>query len=159
MRFFLSSKSFLSLYYTLVYPYLNNCNIAWCSMYPSNLNSILYLQKRFVRIICEAEYLAHILHLFFGLLKSLTFLTLMHSLLRVLCTHIIITSFLIRLKPPLLLIASTYINYNTRNGNNYRPYFCRTNIKKFTILHLGPKLGNSPPHNLTELTSYSTFKT
>ena len=55
------------------------------------------------------------------------------------------------------LIINNY--YNTRNGNNYRPYFCRTNIKKFTILHLGPKLGNSPPHNLTELTSYSTFKT
>ena len=29
----------------------------------------------------------------------------MRSLLRVLCTHIIITSFLIRLTPPLLLIA------------------------------------------------------
>ena len=40
-RFFLSSKSLLSLYYTLVYPYLNYCNIAWCSTYPSNLNRIL----------------------------------------------------------------------------------------------------------------------
>ena len=30
-RFLLSSKSLLSLYYTLVYPYLNYCNIAWCS--------------------------------------------------------------------------------------------------------------------------------
>ena len=47
-RFFLSSKSLLSLYYTLVYPYLNYCNIAWCSTYPSNLNRILYLQKRIV---------------------------------------------------------------------------------------------------------------
>ena len=46
-----------------------------------------------------------ILHPFFGLLITLTFLTLMRSLLRVLCTHIIITSFLIRLTPPLLLIA------------------------------------------------------
>ena len=36
--------------------------------------------------------------------------------------------------------------YNTRNANNYRPYFCRTNIKQFTILHLGPKLWNSLPH-------------
>ena len=46
-----------------------------------------------------------ILYLFFGLLKSLTFVTLMRSLLHVLCTHIIISSFLIRLTPPLLLIA------------------------------------------------------
>ena len=45
------------------------------------------------------------LDLFFGLLKSLTFLTLIRFLLRVLCTHIIITSFLIRLTQHLLLIA------------------------------------------------------
>ena len=49
--------------------------------------------------------------------------------------------------------------YNTRNTNNYRPYFCRTNIKQFTILHLEPKLWNSLPHNLSELTSYFSFKT
>ena len=36
--------------------------------------------------------------------------------------------------------------YNTRHANNYRPYFCRTNIKQFTILHLGPKLWNSLSH-------------
>ena len=31
-------------------------------------------------------------------------------------------------------------------------------LNRFTILHLGPKLWNSLPHNLTELTSYSSFK-
>ena len=36
---------------------------------------------------------------------ALTFLKLLRSLLRVLCTHIIITFFLIRLTSPLLLIA------------------------------------------------------
>ena len=36
---------------------------------------------------------------------ALTVSALLRSLLRVLCTHIIITSFLIRLTPPLLLIA------------------------------------------------------
>ena len=33
--------------------------------------------------------------------------------------------------------------YNTQNDNNSLPYFCRTNIKQFTILHVGPKLWNS----------------
>ena len=63
-RFFLSSKSLLSLYYKLVYAYLDYHSIAWCSTYPSNLNRILYLQKRFVRIICGAKYLAHTAPLF-----------------------------------------------------------------------------------------------
>ena len=85
-----------------------------------------------------------ILHLFFGLLKSLTFLTLMRSFLCVLCTHIIMTSFLIRLTPPLLLIAKyTHIILET-DANNYQPYFGRTNIKQFTILYLGPSLRKHP---------------
>ena len=32
---------------------------------------------------------------------------------------------------------------NTRDAINYRPYFCRTNMKQFTILYLGPKLWDS----------------
>ena len=48
-RFYLSRKSLLSLYYTLVYPYLNYCNIVWTSNYPSNLNRLFLLQKRIVR--------------------------------------------------------------------------------------------------------------
>ena len=63
-RFFLSSKSLLSLHYSLVYPYLNYCNIVWASTYPCNLNRLFLLQKRMVRIICGAEHLAHSAPLF-----------------------------------------------------------------------------------------------
>ena len=129
-RFFFSSKSLLSLYYTLVYPYLNYCNIAWCSMYPIQFESdslpTLYRNvssESFVEL-----NILPILRLFFGLLKSLTFLTLIRSLLRVLCTHII-TSFPIR-----LLINTTFVTnrqvytYNTRNANKCRPYFCQQTL-------------------------------
>ena len=68
---FLSSKSLLSFCYTLLYLYLNYHSIAWCSMYPSNLNRILYQQKRFIKSFVELNILP-ILHLFFGLLKFLT---------------------------------------------------------------------------------------
>ena len=156
-RFFLSSKSLLSLYHKLVYPYLNYHSIAWCSTHPSNLNRILYLQKRFVRIICGAEYLAHTAPLF-RTLKVLDIFNInaffvacfMYSYHNNLLPHTFNTTF----------VTNCQVHtYNTRNANNFRPYFCRTNIKQFTILHLGPKLGNSPPHNLMELTSYSIFKT
>ena len=81
----------------------------------------------------------------------------MCSLLGVLCIHIVITSFLIRLTPPLLLIAKyTRIILAMLITPDL---ICRTNIKQFTILHLGLKQWNSLPHNLTELTSYSSFKT
>ena len=107
-----------------------------------------------------------ILHLFFGLLKSLTFLTLMHSLLRVLCTHIIITSFLIRLTPPLLLIAKyTHIILEmlittdlisveqTLNSSQSSPYRVSLNITLCKVSSLYKDY-----YYLTELTSYSSFK-
>ena len=155
--FFLSSKSLLSLYHKLVYPYLNYHSIAWCSTHPSNLNRILYLQKRFVRIICGAEYLAHTAPLFRTLkvldicnINAFFVACFMYSYHNNLLPHTFNTTF----------VTSREVHmYNTRNANTYRPYFCRTNIKQFTILHLGPKVWNSLTHNFTELTSYSGFKT
>ena len=39
----------LTLYYSLVYPYLTYCNILWASTYPSHLHKLYLIQKRFVR--------------------------------------------------------------------------------------------------------------
>ena len=44
-RLHLSSETKLLLYYTLIYPYLNYCNIVWSSTYISHLNRIFLLQK------------------------------------------------------------------------------------------------------------------
>ena len=63
-RFFLSSKSLLSLYLTIHrFTRILIPVIAWCSTYPSHFNRILYLQKRIARIICGAEFLAHTAYL------------------------------------------------------------------------------------------------
>ena len=40
----------LTLYYSLIYPYLIYCNIVWASTYPLNLHSLLITQKKFARI-------------------------------------------------------------------------------------------------------------
>ena len=57
-RFYLPSNSLLSLYYTLIYPYLTYCNLVWASTYVSNLQRIYLLQKRAVRSISKADYKA-----------------------------------------------------------------------------------------------------
>ena len=54
----------LTLYYTLIYPYIVYCNCAWSSTYVSNLNRISYLQKRAVRAITNSDYRAHSAPLF-----------------------------------------------------------------------------------------------
>ena len=63
-RFYLSSQSLMTLYYSLVYPFLTYCNVAWSSTYCSNLNCIYLLQKRLVRLITKAHYLANTAPLF-----------------------------------------------------------------------------------------------
>ena len=66
-RFELSTNAKLSLYYTLIYPYLTYCNIVWSSTYVSSLNRILLLQKRVVRAITNSDYRAHSTPLFLHL--------------------------------------------------------------------------------------------
>ena len=57
--FYLSKSTLLTLYYSLVYPYMQYCILVWGSTYPSNLRRIVLLQKRVVRIINKAVYDAH----------------------------------------------------------------------------------------------------
>ena len=58
-RFYLSTKTKLLLYYSLVHPYLTYCNLTWSSTYVTNLNRIFLIQKRIVRAITNAPYHAH----------------------------------------------------------------------------------------------------
>jgi len=55
----LSQPSLLQIYNSLVYPQLNYCNILWGCASKSVLNELIVLQKRAIRIIGNASYLAH----------------------------------------------------------------------------------------------------
>ena len=58
VRFFLSSNTKISLYYTLIYPYLTYCTTVWSSTYVTNLNRIFLLQKRAVRAMTNSNHCA-----------------------------------------------------------------------------------------------------
>ena len=45
-RFYLSSQTLMTLYYSHVYPFLTYCNVAWSSTYRSSVNCIYLLPKR-----------------------------------------------------------------------------------------------------------------
>jgi hypothetical protein len=62
--FCLTRLTLRTLYFALVYPYLNYCVIIWGATYPSNLNRLLLLQKKVVRILSNASYDAHTSPLF-----------------------------------------------------------------------------------------------
>ena len=56
--FFHPRQKLLSFYYSLVYPYLTDCNVAWSATHCSNLNCTCLLQKRIVQLIAKAGYLS-----------------------------------------------------------------------------------------------------
>ena len=59
LRYFLSTKTLLNLYYALVEPFLNYCIIAWGNTYQTTLQPLFILQKKALRIITFSSYNEH----------------------------------------------------------------------------------------------------
>ena len=57
--FYLFKSALRMLYYALVYPYLQYCVTVWSSTYPTNLNHLVILQKRVIRIIDKQDFRVH----------------------------------------------------------------------------------------------------
>ena len=137
-RFYLSSKSKLALYYSLVYPYLSYCNITWASTYETNLNRIFILQKRAVRVLTNSDFRAHSAPLFLQLkILDIFKLNAFHVAEFVFCYHH-------QILPPLFsnlfLLNKQVHNYHTRSADDYRSHNCRTNTKalfSFKVLRYG----------------------
>ena len=132
------------------------CVSSWSSTYVSNLNIIYYLQKRAVRAITNSDYRAHTAPLF----SKLEILDIFQV------NTFEIAKFMFRshndLLPPLFLnlfMTNSQIHrYDIKTASNYRVNFCRTNIKKFTILYQGSKIWNCLPVSITSLSSFRIFK-
>ena len=127
-------KSILkTLYLTLTYPYFNYCNLIWGTADPTNLNPLVILQKKCIRIINRVGYLDHTEPLF----KSSELLKLdqIHILS---CAKFIfncysnITYSNFRAR---LIQSSQIHHYNTRNKSDLRPPFERldSGLKSFFI--------------------------
>ena len=140
----------------VVYPFLTYCNVAWSSTYCFNLNCIYLLQKRLVRLITKAHYLANTAPLFSQLkvldifsINSFSVATFMYSYHH----NLLPSSF-----HDLFLSSNQVHQYETQLASQYRPHFCRTNITQFSILYRGPKIWNSLPISLISSSSIFVFK-
>ena len=55
----LQKSSLRTLYFSMIYLYLQYCSLVWSSIYPTNLSRLVVLQKRVIRIINKSDFLAH----------------------------------------------------------------------------------------------------
>ena len=69
-KFCLPLSSLLTLYSSLILPYLNYGILVWGNTYQTLLDKLLLLQKKSLRIICHTAYLSHTDPLFFENIDS-----------------------------------------------------------------------------------------
>ena len=135
----------MTLYYSLEYPFLTYCIVAWSSTGCSNLNSIYLLQKCLAN---TAPIFSQLKVLDMFSITSFSVATFMYSYHH----NLLPSSF-----RDLFLSSNQVHQYETRLASQYRPHFCRTNIKQFSILYRGPKIWNSLPISLISSPSIFVF--
>ena len=154
-RFYISKFSLRTLYYSLVYPCLYYCTIAWGSTYPSNLNRLVLLQKRVIRIINKDAF-----DTLTPIFRELKLLRLDQIYLYQLWKFMYLyrSGLLPEYFSTIIFQWPTkFISYNTRSAKSYYPPLCRTNIRQFSIKYKGPKFFNTLSFDISNCSTVSTL--
>src|SRR6218665_419858 len=151
----LPKHSLRLLYTALLSPYLHYCTVVWAGGHLNTLKTIHVLQKRAIRIICGAHYLAESAPLFksLGLLKihdsyKFQLAILMYQHYTGTLPHLFKAYFVTHVETH---------SYNTRHKLNYRYEVARTNVRYFSVKIAGPKLWNSISASIRDSRSQTTF--
>jgi len=154
--YLLPPKVRLTLYYSLIYPYLGYCNLIWASTYKSNLQRLTILQKRAVRFIAGTPYGSHTSKSF------LEFKILTVEQIRIAQVGEFMYRYEHNLLPAvyhkLFLLTSEIHSYPTRSTKLYRQPFAHTNTRLFSIRFAGAKVWNNIPLWIRQLTALQIFK-
>jgi hypothetical protein len=156
IRHFLPRYSLVNLYYSLIYPYLSYCNLIWASTYRTRLTCLTLLQKRALRVVCNAPPRAHSKHLYLSLgilpFESINKLQIGLFMYKV-HMHLVPESF-----DSWFYTNSKVHDHHTRASKKYHQHSMRTNIRKHSIRYHGPVLWNALPNELTCLPTPYQFK-
>ena len=145
-----------SLYSTLILPYFNYGLLAWGNSFNYQLDKLLILQKRVIRIICNTERLSHTNKLFLEnkILK-------IHDLY-----NFFLGCFMFQLNSNELPGAITSLfqknqqlhNYATRQSSFFHLHRMRTVLRKRNVIFTGPVYWNSLDTTLKQMPNLNTFK-
>jgi hypothetical protein len=144
----------MSLYYSLIYPYLCYCCIVWGNAYPTALHHIEVLQNRATRLLTNSHYRASAEPLY----KQLNLLQ-----LRDLYTYQVLIFMFQAYHNSLPQSCRRYfvhniISHGTRRASYFKLFSCHTNIRKKGICITGPILWNTLSVELQDSNNIFTFK-
>ena len=158
-RHHLTSKTLLTSYHTMIYPYLNYCNNIWGSTYPTRLLSIFKTQKKIVGIMTFSNYNDDTKPLF----QSLKILNIYQ--LNTYLTAVFVYSYYHYKLPAFFnnfFITNDALHsnnsHNTRSMSQIQIEFNRTNYGKFSIRYRGAVVWNSLPSEIRNINFYNLFK-
>ena len=142
----LPTKTRLTYYNSFVLPYLNYNVLHWGSTNDVHLRPLITIQKRIVRTIADADYLAHTTPLFrkFNILKLLD----LYKFQAVVDTHLKIQKGAYKIEH----------SVNTRNSNLSKPKRHNLTRSKQSVATNGPNLWNSLPIDIRSIKSLPSFK-
>jgi len=155
LRNILPSRVLLSLYYTLIYPYLTYCVIVWGCANATTLRKLIILQKRAIRIITSSPYRAASNPLFIRLR-----LLKVHDIYKQQLAMFVF-KFIHFLLPDSFCTYFTFNSspaYYTRANNCFIVLHFRTVIREHSISVSGPRVWDSLPSVIRSCASFNTLK-
>ena len=148
----------ITLYYSLIYPYLIYCNSVWGNAGVTFISKLHRIQKSAVRIIFNLKFREHTEDFF----KAANILTVFQLFPYSCC--IFMYKCLNNIMPPIICCKFTLNrNHNvhsmsTRNHNVYSLPLCRTSIRYNSVTYQGPMHFNSLDQSLQNSTSIQILK-
>ena len=151
----LPKSSLINLYYCFAYPYLIYCNHVWGNNYLTNLERLIIMQKKLIRIITCSTYRAHTEPLFYA-----------NKILNIKDNNFYVVSVFMYncVSSPLPDIFTDccvpnneFHGHDTRNANDLYVSFARLDIIKFSVRINGPNSWNALPYVVKQSSSISTF--
>ena len=156
VKHMLHSKHLVTLYYSLIYPYLSYGLVLWGDTHRKYINKILTFQKKAMRIINRKTYNEHTNELFIkqGILKlpelyHWNVATYMYKYVKRLLPSPLLNSF---------VKMRDYHTYNTRNLDNFLVPNYKMDCLRRSFLCEGPKTWNSLSTHLQNSNTLSYFK-
>ena len=156
LRSILPRRILITLYNTLILPFLSYCNIVWGSTYPSRLQPLFILQKRVIRYIFNTHYLYHTPPLF----RKLNLLSI-YDINRFQCGIFVYNS-LNRNVPDIFCdyfkMCHEVNYYHTRSANRLTTPLYRLQSSLHCVRYVAPNVWNSLPLSVIQCSSLHTFK-
>ena len=156
LKYQFPSTTLFTLYSSLILPYLNYGILAWGNTHISLLDKILILQKKILRIICNAPIRSHTDSLF-----------LEHKILKIKDLYLFqLGQFMFkynnnslpRIFDSMFPQNQSFHNYPTRRSNEFHLPLLRTLLAQNTFLYTGPRFWNSLDNEIKVARSLPSFK-